>query len=1007
MAETLMSSASVQSLNPYLDITPPLAKLFERQYIDHPMDESHGLPQIEIPLYVINLDGLEIPIKLVYHAGGVKYKQHDGDVGVGWSIQASGGYRVNRELHGKPDEITDFFNITDYNRLRENTIIDGSASTRMELDRYLAFATSMSGPPSGFEQYPSSPTVNTKFDPEYDRFTYMLPSTSGHFVINDRENNNVSIMEQHADKIKLFRNIRNYLGLEIIDENGFTHLLGSKSNENAIEIVWPVSQLPGTPCFQSWLIKEIKSPLGNKLEYTYTNYLRYLGNINREAVNYRSAISELSSYPITGANYATGNYSTPQIVNETIALPTKIKTNNISIEFVRSTVMYNEGMITQMKVLDSFNKPVKIINFEYSSHSDNNWHIQLLGITIQNPQNPNETVERYAFQYYPNTYLNRDTASPDGWGYYNTFATIKPDYIKQWTDKSFLKTPLLSEWTGNFSKISNIESLSVGSHLRNCGIDMFKQKDPNKESDIPNMFSLKKITYPTGGSSEYIYENNQWNNQLSQILGAGLRIKRIKTKTAEKEYYTDYQYNNGQLNVEGYGVSLFKTINNYITSIDIQFLRVTYHETFSFYEKPYIGNNISVRYKDVTIINQDGSRGRMALKYSLPRPDNTITYYNNQARTIDDNIVWVNRPDFNSMRFVYVVNMGNDKPELTNKYIYDANDNLVREETYAYKQKNILSQPLSQNLSATQRIFIGGGLQVFNSIQAYSIYGVVGGLVESRFDHGLYTIKERPGRLLETKETKEDNITLTENYIYNNKNRLIETQKIDDSRGTNLKSKYTYPENYNYSPYKEMVAYNILTPLIEQSQYKGESFLQKQLTQYKQWISGLFKPEFIQTQTNMMTSAENRIQYHNYDKYGNPLYITKDRADKVVYLWAYNGQYPIAEIRNATFSQAEEAAKSAFGVADIDQLSSSVFTESEHATLLNKLHALRNHNSLKDAHVATYTYKSLVGMLTATDPSGITTYYDYDSLGRLRETYIMENNIKKVIQTYDYHYQNQ
>lgn len=51
-------------------------------------------------------------------------------------------------------------------------------------------------------------------------------------------------------------------------------------------------------------------------------------------------------------------------------------------------------------------------------------------------------------------------------------------------------------------------------------------------------------------------------------------------------------------------------------------------------------------------------------------------------------------------------------------------------------------------------------------------------------------------------------------------------------------------------------------------------------------------------------------------------------------------------------------------------------------------------------------------MLTSTDPSGITTYYDYDSFGRLKETYIYKDNIvsaanKQIIQSYDYHYQNQ
>jgi YD repeat-containing protein len=46
-------------------------------------------------------------------------------------------------------------------------------------------------------------------------------------------------------------------------------------------------------------------------------------------------------------------------------------------------------------------------------------------------------------------------------------------------------------------------------------------------------------------------------------------------------------------------------------------------------------------------------------------------------------------------------------------------------------------------------------------------------------------------------------------------------------------------------------------------------------------------------------------------------------------------------------------------------------------------------------------------MLEAINPLGITTYYDYDAFGRLKEAYIIEDNIKKVVQKYDYHYRDQ
>ena len=143
-----------------------------------------------------------------------------------------------------------------------------------------------------------------------------------------------------------------------------------------------------------------------------------------------------------------------------------------------------------------------------------------------------------------------------------------------------------------------------------------------------------------------------------------------------------------------------------------------------------------------------------------------------------------------------------------------------------------------------------------------------------------------------------------------------------------------------------------------------------------------------------------RISYPNYDSFGNPVYITKDDINKVIYLWSYNGQYPIAKIENATYSQIT----SIITEASLKSISEKITPS---ATDMQTINGLRTNANLTDAMVTTYTYKPLVGVLTMTDPRGVTTYYDYDAFGRLKETYIIESGVKKVIQVNEYHYQNQ
>lgn len=54
-----------------------------------------------------------------------------------------------------------------------------------------------------------------------------------------------------------------------------------------------------------------------------------------------------------------------------------------------------------------------------------------------------------------------------------------------------------------------------------------------------------------------------------------------------------------------------------------------------------------------------------------------------------------------------------------------------------------------------------------------------------------------------------------------------------------------------------------------------------------------------------------------------------------------------------------------------------------------------------------YTYYPYVGIATETDPRGVTTYYVYDSLGRLTEVWRMVDGKKQIINAWNYHYANE
>lgn len=141
---------------------------------------------------------------------------------------------------------------------------------------------------------------------------------------------------------------------------------------------------------------------------------------------------------------------------------------------------------------------------------------------------------------------------------------------------------------------------------------------------------------------------------------------------------------------------------------------------------------------------------------------------------------------------------------------------------------------------------------------------------------------------------------------------------------------------------------------------------------------------------------EKREEYPLYDTYGNPVEVIKDKHSRIIRIWSYGGMYPVAEIKNATYQQVENALGGLAGTLPQGWLSDQIWS-----TLNNKL---RSAIDLKNAFVTTYRYKPLVGVIEIMDPRGKSIYYNYDTYGRLKETYMMENGNKKLLQENEYKY---
>ncbi|MBN9382400.1 MAG: hypothetical protein J0H74_16645, partial [Chitinophagaceae bacterium] len=258
---------------------------------------------------------------------------------------------------------------------------------------------------------------------------------------------------------------------------------------------------------------------------------------------------------------------------------------------------------------------------------------------------------------------------------------------------------------------------------------------------------------------------------------------------------------------------------------------------------------------------------------------------------------------------------------------------------------------------------------------------------------------------------------------YSNPDHALPTSiQIVDSKGQKITTNLKYPLDYTISNTPNTIAAKgirnlqntyVITPVIEQ--YIQRSNLDSSnlrtvaasLTLYKptapvvDTIFGLeisipttsFSPTGI---TDLAVSKninyKPKMAFDNYDSYGHVLQGHKINNVQEVYLWGYNSQYPVAKVIGSDYTTVKGFINQAI-------LDNPATTDQQMRDELNKI---RTGLSGVKALVTTYTYIPLVGMTSATDPRGITTYYEYDGLQRLLRIRDMDGNIVK---QYEYQYQ--
>lgn len=1002
-------STDYQASSPQVIPPTPQSQLFEK-YVNHPVTEYNGLPEITIPLYEIEIKGLKIPISLTYHASGIKYKQYDGDAGAGWSINA-GGYKITRTVNGRDDE---YFDMYDQDTLEDWLLKDNQLGDfHQKKDYYLARL----GMDEETFKNGLMRSSNTPLDSEYDLFTYMLPSTNGHFIITDRPNKKVAILEQHNDSVLIIGSgsiHQQYTDVYITDDAGFRYYLGGSDHIESAETGPSMSSKVG------WPLRQIVSPYNESVNFTYVKHDRNddLGNIYLLPM----VVTEAPTTVVTSP------YGEKTVWDAWADVPIRFGRSGYNeflidrIQGEKETVIFvrdNEWKrIQSIEIRTKNGQLVKTIKLNYSpaNNTPSNWHTLLTSIKIGEA---NETEKVYTFDYYPGPKPTFGDAGIDQWGYYSDkYRTVNNGW--PWgavlIHEEFLNHRIKFQEYNGIIRYQTLKECGIGNA---CNFVFFNRKENNT---TPNYFSLKKITYPTGGSTTYEYEPHNFFERYYTVTGGGQRIKKITSDPGGggRPLITEYTYGvngdgSGFANFDMYHDHYYENQNRFIDKYfkfsliphanpiapQYFFPEMILYTVTTFSMKPITPemDDFSISYSEVTSRQYDGLTGRYNGKtissyskpqmYTVDRPVTAGMMPADEYYTTDDiNLKWVDT--YNVW----------EKPLLTFKRTYNDDNLQIKNESFQYSGVGIKEY---RGIKIKQRMFfdIYWGSSFGNLFDPHTH-------VTSLFDYMKY--KVTAGKvLLSSKETVTydggGETRLKETYEYDeSKGQLVKTARNTSKTGESdsLKTFYTYPYNYTDPIHKAMTGKNMLSPVIEKYSIHNGSEIGRIKTGYgnNTTTAGLILPVSVQTSFTGAGGLEASVVYDLYDSKGNLLQYTGRDGVPVSFVWGYNQQYPIAKVTGATFAQV----KAALGRTG-DPNNDMAYLQNYSVIVLEaEFKKLRSYFTSNQVHVSTYLYKPLVGITSETDPRGISTYYEYDNFGRLMR---VTDDTGKALEKYEYYYKNQ
>ncbi len=924
-----------------------------------------GSPNISIPFHQISENGVNIPIALSYDASGFIPNRNASVVGTNWNLVAGGA--ITRTVNGRADDSYDlvsdpFGNDKGYIYARIHAQKPNYSAEFIRTIGFLPSSSTLSSSfccPSGAPTIHSicyNPTFNLDYEYQPDIFAFNFLGHSGKFFMDN--NGQVQVSADRRYKVDLsgmapIYDFQSILGfspnvtvgslenntisvIKMTSDDGYEFTFGGKFKELEVQFSYTspfdrgVSATSGV--INAWYLTKVKTPEGVIINFKYKSYsaddATVIGNLftNSESgpinntpggfLEVKIFASQRRTYEKVGGSITSNNntvltakalvkhcyleeietelqkvkffYTEKDQVNKFYdGTINGYAINPITGNLVFGNVNRNSNYFTQrlykIDVSDVFNgggipqgyQPFAnskqlLLNYVYKPGSST------YRLFLDNVVNNGLT---YNFAYTNNDNLPAPyTLGTDLWGYYN----------------GQNNTDLVGDPGVPFGPIGEFET-----DLQSPG------RDRRAYANVATDGMLKSISYPTGGKTEFTFENHEYGKILKRKVSSGivpvwenatgiaggLRIKEIKNTpgtTTTYKYLLNYEQgtNGGSSGLlvknEIYKTDFFDAISSNVQRI----ITDNNISGASSYGAPHIG------YKEVVEINSEGFSKYVFTNHET-NPD-TYDLGSDSYKITNDLSAPLSNFNNQLKRLFKYSSREDERGKLKRKTIYSSSNTPVLETEYTYNTDPQRDAARTLGVFVPHNLRVGAEAQpctflvgVVHSYALYYYHNLVSSEIVKNYGNGLSVP-----------------IITTTTYTYkSNTNPLLTQKTVTQSDGSVLKYQYEYPEDFiAQSPYSTMVSTkNILTPVVTEKVLKNNTLLSVNKRNYAEF-NGLIYKVASQKMINQQELPNTELDILSITKYNSKGMITeanKPGNHKLSYLWNHKGLFNVAQVVNA------------------------------------------------------------------------------------------------------------